>query len=190
MKLSPERLRAKPLLHRARSEFAFSLIEVTIALAISSVAVIALLGMFPAAMMAGRDAVDQTAIGTILEDVHERLEGSELTVGTVPGSPFFYDEQGRFWSQDQERPDNFTEEHFFRVDVRLAEPATTSGSSTPVELPESLLAATVEVSWPLDTDGNAIGRANPKASVTYMVTTLTGPDWKSIDPDYRAKVEY
>lgn len=176
------------LLQRTRSVLAFSLIEVSIALAISSVAIIALLGMFPAAMLAGRDAVDQTAIGTVLEDVHERLEGSELTTGTVPGSPFFYDEQGRFWSPDQERPDNFTEEHFFRVDVRLASPA--AGSSSTIEMPDGLLAATVELSWPLDENGQAVGRSNPKTSVTYMITTLTGPDWKAIDPDYRAKVEY
>lgn len=174
--------------HRARRVFAFSLIEVTIAMAIAAVAIIALLGMFPAAMMAGRDAVDQTAVGTVLEDVHERIEGSDLTAGTVPGSPFFYDEQGRFWSPDQERPDNFTEEHFFRVDVRLAIPAPGSGST--IEMPDELLAATVELSWPLDENGHSVGRGNPKASVTYMITTLTGPDWKSIDPDYRAKVEY
>lgn len=173
---------------RARRGPGFSLIEVTIALAIAAVGIIALLGMFPAAMLAGRDAVDQTAIGTVLEDVHERLEGSELIAGTVPDSPFFYDEQGRFWSPDQQRPDNFTEEHFFRVDVRLAEPATPPG--TTIEMPGSLLAATVELSWPLDDNGHAIGRGNPKTSVTYMITTLTGPDWKAIDPDYRAKVEY
>lgn len=169
---------------------AFSLIEVTIALAISSVAIIALLGMFPAAMLAGRDAVDQTAVGTVLEDVHERLEGSELIAGTVPGSPFFYDEQGRFWTPNQERPDSFTEEHFFRVDVRLADPQAGAGAGATVEMPDGLMAATVELSWPLDTNGHAIGSGNPKSSVTYMITTLTGPDWKAIDPDYRAKVEY
>ena len=172
----------------ARRRSAFSLIEVTIALAISSVAVIALLGMFPAAMSAGRDAVDQTAVGTVLEDVHERLEGSDLRAGVVDNSPFFYDEQGRFWSADQDRPDNFTEDRFFRVDVRLAEPRQDPGGG--FEIPEGLLSATVELSWPLDGSGQALGRGNPKTSVTYMITTLTGPDWKTIDPEYRAKIEY
>ena len=162
------------------------MIEVTIALAIASVAVIALLGMFPAAMNAGRDAVDRTAIGTVLEDVHERLEGTELIEGELP--PFYYDEQGRFWSADQERPDRFTENHFFRVDVCLSEPRPVPGSD--VEFPVELLSATVDVSWPLDQFGEAIGKGNPKTSVTYMITTLTGPDWKAIDPDYRAKIEY
>jgi uncharacterized protein (TIGR02598 family) len=164
------------------------LIEVTLALAVSAVAIIALLGMFPAAMLAGRDAVDQTAASTVLEDVHERLEGSELVKGTAPGSPFYYDEQGRFWSADQDRPDDFTEDRFFRVDVELSVPKPGDGST--VEIPDGLLAAKVYLSWPVDEGGTPIGKANPRAAVTYMVSTLTGSDWPEIDPDYVPKIEY
>ena len=166
----------------------FSLIEITIAMAIAAVAMVAILGMLPGAMKSTRDAVDQTAIGTVLEDIHERIEGSVLNEGSVPGAPFFYDAQGRFWTSAQDRPEDMVEDRFFRADVELVKPVSSTGTGVP--FPGDMLAAVVSLSWPVDESGQPLGHFNPRTTVTYMVTTLTGPDWPTIDPDYRPKIEY
>ena len=164
----------------------FSLVEITLAMGIAAVAMVSILGMLPQAMKYSRDSADQTAIGAVLEDVHDRLKGQNLVEGPALESPFFYDKQGRFWSANQGRPNTLDERRFFRVEVRLTKPQSPPG----IALPEDMLAAVVELFWPLDQRGEVIGRAKPKTTVTYMVTTLTGPDWQEIDPHYEPKLEY
>lgn len=166
----------------------FSLIEVVLAMGIAAIALISILGMLPYAMESSRASADQTAIGTVLEEVHERVKGEPIKAGVVAGSPYFYDPQGRFWEEGvADRAAGAAGfDRFFRVDVELQE----LPSDGPFEHADEVLAAVVEISWPVDEEGNAIGRKNPKTTITYPLTTLTGPDWKVIDPDYEPKVEY
>mgnify|MGYP000503374235 FL=1 len=51
------------------NEGAFSLVEVVLSVGIAAIALVSLLGMLPYAMESSRDGADQTAIGTVLEDV-------------------------------------------------------------------------------------------------------------------------
>ncbi len=171
----------------AQGDGGFSLVEITLAMGIAAVAMVSILGMLPQAMKYSRDSADQTAIGAVLEDAHDRIKGSRLEEGEVAESPLFYDQQGRFWSPDQARPGGLIEERFFRVEVTLSKPRPIEGLPEP---PEGMMAATVTLSWPLDESGQPRGIGNPRTSVTYMVTSLTGPDWEAIDPDYRPRLEY
>ena len=47
------------------------------------------------------------------------------------------------------------------------------------------------LSWPVNpADGEPMGEGNPKSSVTYYLTTLTGPEWEVIDEEYQPKIEF
>ena len=52
---------------------AFSLVEVTFAMAVAAVAIISIIGMLPHAMEMSRDSADRTAIGTLMEDATDRM---------------------------------------------------------------------------------------------------------------------
>ena len=175
---------------------AFSLIEITLAMGIAAIAMVSILGMLPQALKASRASADQTAIGAVLEDIHDRMEGNVLEEGRIPGSPFYYDEQGRFWEGEvktieESNPDlkRGGQLRFFRVEVELVRPREPAEASE-VVLPEDVLAARISMSWPLDEAGNPVGPGNPKTTVTYPVSTLTGPDWQLIEPEFQPKVEY
>ena len=181
-----------------RSARGFSLVEITLAMGIAAVAMVAILGMLPQALKASRASSDRTAIGAVLEDIHDRIEGHVLEEGPLPSSPFFYDEQGRFWKGDSSEEEGGGEEialiqvspeKFFRVEVELVRPRQLQAEEANA-VPDSLLAAKLSVSWPLDAEGVPVGTGNPKMILTYPVTTLTGPDWEIIEPEFQPKVEY
>ncbi len=163
---------------------AFSLIEVTIAMAIAAVSLVLIIGLLHPAMTSARDSADQTAIGTVLEDVHDRLEGSPLVVGVPEISPLYYDEQGRFVSDD--KADSLESRRFFKVELELAEFA---GETKPENI-GGMLGLSVEVYWPLDDKRNPLGSSKPKTTVSYPVTTFTGPDWPLIESEFVPKIEF
>ncbi len=166
----------------------FSLIEVTLAMTIASLALLSLIGLLPHSMKFERESADLTAIGTIIEDIHDRLEGQPLEKGVPSISPVFYDMRGRYWSRgvSENSPDAspLLSRRFFRADIELVESGNSSTSSIPP------FAVRINFSWPLDDEGNPIGDKKPNSSVTYYTTALTGPDWGEIDPDYQTKIEY
>ncbi|MCB1230529.1 MAG: hypothetical protein KDN19_09700 [Verrucomicrobiae bacterium] len=164
----------------------FSLVEITLAMGIAAVALIAILGMLPHAMKFSRDGADQTAIGAVLEDVHDRLKGNRLEEGEVDQAPFFYDQQGRFWSSENQNANQLTGRRFFRVEVMLTKPNEISGN----QFPTSMLTAVLKLYWPLDETGQPYGEMKPRTTVSYPVTALTGPEWETVDPDFKPKVEY
>ncbi len=164
----------------------FSLVEITLAMGIAAVAMVSILGMLPHALNYSRDGADQTAIGAVLEDVHDRLKGIVLRVGQVEDAPFFYDQQGRFWNEDRQEGDAFENARFFRVDVAIVEPA----SLPETDYPDSLHVAVVKLYWPLNESGEPFDAERPRTSVSYPVTTLTGPQWREIDSGYEPKLEY
>ena len=168
---------------------AFSLVEVAMDLAIGALALVSLIGILPQFMEYERDSADQTAIGTIMGDIHDRLEGEEYKEGVPSISPIFYNQQGGYWASEiaeaeaKDTPMQL-DRRFFRGEIELVKPVGDSALS------ESSMAVKIDFFWPLDDEGLPLGDKKPKASVTYYVTTLTGPDWEEIDSTYKPKIEY
>ncbi|NOY00218.1 MAG: prepilin-type N-terminal cleavage/methylation domain-containing protein [Verrucomicrobia bacterium] len=166
----------------------FSLVEVSMALAIGALAMVSLISVLPQLMKYERESADLSVVGMIMEDIHSRLEGQDFKEGVPSISPIFYDQRGRHWapSKDNElsEVDLSRDEKFFRGDIKLVNGADSSTSSN------SSLVIKIDFFWPVDKAGNPLGKQKEKTSVTYYTTTLTGPDWGSIDPNFQSKIEY
>ena len=165
------------------------MIEITITLGIATIALVSILGMLPQALRLSRDSADQTAIGTLLEDTHERLEGQPLEVGTPEISPLFYDQQGRHVDPEAEVENSLVGGPFFRVEltIRAADESVRPGhfkANKPFHLIQ------IEVFWPLQEDFEPLPSREPRVTIAYPITTLTGPDWQLVDPDYVPKIEF
>tara|TARA_R110002096_G_scaffold147220_11_gene306941 strand:+ start:14677 stop:15189 length:513 start_codon:yes stop_codon:yes gene_type:complete len=166
---------------------AFSLIEVTVAIALAAVLITAVLAILPQGMQAARNAEIRTLAGMILEDVRDRLEGQSLEEGVPPISPLFYDESGRIVESDA--AEDRHAERFYRVDLQIVKPA---GEQLPTNA-GGLMAAMVELGWPVDeasAEGELLGERPSTLTQTFLVTTLTGPDWEEIDANYEPKIEF
>jgi len=160
----------------------FTLTEIVFALAIIATAMLALIGLLPLGMDASRQAANHTIIATILEDLHNRLEGEKLQSGEVSFSPAFYSDAGTFISEDSEEKGVIP---YYQARVRVGDwaerPAHTSG----------VLPVVIELYWPVDSEtGEPIGGDKPKTTITYAASTLSGPDWREIDSSYTPKIEY
>jgi uncharacterized protein (TIGR02598 family) len=160
----------------------FTLTEIVLAIAIIATAMIAVLGLIPAGLNASRDATDSTVVATVLADLNNRLKGEPLRGGVVSFSPAFYDAAGNFIQTDPEKPITFRDVNY-RADVEILEWDSKPGGAA------GLRPVRLSLSWPVSTaNGEPIGPANPKAKVTFAVTTLTGPAWEEIDRKYVPKV--
>lgn len=158
---------------------AFTLIEMAIATAIAAVALVAILGVVPMALDIQGESIDQTSLGTVFEDVHDRLEGVELEPGVPSVSPLFYDFKGTFWEEENSEPID----RYFRVDLELIEPID--------EEDYGGLVVSVKVFWPLNEEGEPFDPdAKPNSVLSYYATTLTGPGWMDVDPNFIPKIEY
>tara|TARA_R110000850_G_scaffold60079_10_gene138186 strand:- start:1030 stop:1569 length:540 start_codon:yes stop_codon:yes gene_type:complete len=167
----------------------FSLIEVSIAMAIAAIALLSIIGILPHAMDMSRDSADQTAIGAILEDAHDRLEGQRLIKGVPLVSPLFYDQQGRFVEKVEDVDDvedPLINGAFFRIDLILSD---IHELNLPA-LASSMKAVKMKVFWPVRENGDPVHASAPELNVSYFVSALTGPDWSTIDPDFKPKIEY
>lgn len=166
---------------------AFSLIEVTVALAIVAFAVIALIGILPTALEDAGFSSDQTALGSMLEDISDRIK-SEVLTETEEDSPIlhFYDQRGFYLepprARDSDSIASVLGDSFFRVEVALRKP------DPKLELGETL-AAQIKIFWPLNEDKEPVHPNSPGREVTFLVGTRTGPEWKEIDSSYEAKIE-
>lgn len=187
---------------------AFTLIEVTVALAIVATGLIAIIGLIPVGLKASRRSAEHTMIAIILEDVHNRLQGQALVTGPLrefrdirglvrPGSPFYYDDQGVYLPEKSLDGDVITEaerlRRNYRADISIVPVRRGGNADLGVKLANApeLLAVVIELSWPLHPlTGEPMGDDNPKSTVSYYVTSLTGPEWKRIDPTYDHKIEY
>lgn len=163
-----------------RAAAGFTLIEVTLALAIIGVVFVALLGLLPAGLQASRQATDSTVIAVILEDLHNRLQGQVLKPGAASFSPAYFDAHGVYLNPQTAA----VTDRVYRADVEVGDWRKRPDGTS------ALQPVSVSVSWPIDTQSGEPATGNPKTTVTYTATTLTGPDWAEIDPNYRAKIEY
>lgn len=88
--------------HSIRSNArAFSLVEVTLALAVIAIGLIAILGLLPHGLQASRDAADNTIAATIVQDIFSEMRSQPFTGPpynlSAPGStPPLYFTHGGF----------------------------------------------------------------------------------------------
>lgn len=93
---------------QSRSKAGFSLIEVTIAMAIAAVALVTLLGLIPQGMDTMREAGDQAIMGRIHQQILNELQltpfedasGASL-LDRYDGMEFYYDAQGEELSDNR-----------------------------------------------------------------------------------------
>ena len=71
-----------PIASRKQSDNAFSLIEVVLALAVSAIGLVAILGLLPQGLQASRDAADNTISATIVHDIFSTLRASPFLNAT------------------------------------------------------------------------------------------------------------
>lgn len=165
----------------------FSFIEVVLALALVASGLVTLMALVPVGLKASHQAQRRTITGHILEDVHERLEGNPLREGPLESGPLFYDEEGVFVASDA-LADRLAR-RLFRVDVTIKKPV---GPDFTKEAP-GLKAVIIELAWPVNPQSGKILSAptpNTRATVSYFVTTLTGPAWEAIDKNFQPLIEY
>jgi len=109
----------------------FSLIEVTIAMAIAAVAVVTLLGMIPQGMRAMRDAGDQAIMGRIHQRLLSEIQltpfgkgtGTEL-IDSFDGKEEFFDDQG----EELETNERGSFSHIYSARIHIPK---TKGGKTP-----------------------------------------------------------
>lgn len=172
-----------------RSSTGFTLTEIVLCVAIISSVLVAVVGILPVGMDVSRKAVNHTVVATVLEDLHNRLQGVPLQPGEVPFSPAYYDDLGVFLpppgsGAGETAIAEFNARRVYRADVTvtpiISAPAHTS----------QLFAVRLEIGWPVDAAGSPVGSGNPQAEVTFVVTSLTGSDWKDMDPSFEARIEH
>lgn len=84
----------------------FSLIEVTIAMAIASVALVTLMGLIPQGMDTMREAGDQAIMGRIHQQVMSELQMADFeALNKFDGMEIFYDGQGEELSDSRNQGD-------------------------------------------------------------------------------------
>jgi hypothetical protein len=89
---------------------------------------------------------------------------------------------GVFIPPDADRKDQT--QRVYRADVRIGDwHKRPDGTS-------ALQPVTFAVSWPIDAETGEPAAGNPKTTVTYTATALTGTDWPVIDPNYQSKIEF
>ena len=174
----PQNSRAAALARRA----GFTLTEIVLALGIIATVFVAVLGLLPAGLDASKQAASSTIVASILETVHQRLQNQPLEKGVLPFSPLFFDDRGAIVPAEASKEQLFR--RLYRADVKIGEwrkqPEGTS----------NLRPITVELSWPVNGAGEAIGPDNPKTALTYPATTFTSPDWQEIYPPGRPDLKY
>jgi prepilin-type N-terminal cleavage/methylation domain-containing protein len=72
-------MKSHPTALRKRGERAFTLVEVVLALAVSAIGLVAILGLLPQGLQASRDAADNTISATIVHDIFSTLRTTPYT---------------------------------------------------------------------------------------------------------------
>ena len=126
----------------------FSLVEVTLALAIMAIGLIAIIGMIPQGVQSSRDAADNTLVATIAHDAFSEMRRQALTTWP-PGLPdVYYDAAGtNIPTQPQDR--------YFHIK------ATSQAGAVP-----NLLVVAATITWP--DKGTAVKPPNTNVFVTSI----------------------
>jgi uncharacterized protein (TIGR02598 family) len=123
------------------SRSAFSLVEVTLALAIMAIGLIAIIGMIPQGVQSSRDAADNTLAATIVHDTFNQLRQEAVTTWPPPSlatSPNLYYDVVATNATTSQTVDSYYHVHLTSL------PGTVAG----LPAPNLLLVVTAVVSWP------------------------------------------
>lgn len=153
------------------SRRAFSLIEVTIAMAIAAVAVLSLLGLVPQGMDTMRQAGDEAIQGRIHQQILNELQMTpfEDSTGSSPldqyhGMEFFYDAQGEELSDSKNQgavPDERKRGSFAHIySARVSIPAVGGSKQAPASVGGSKF------------DGYSFGGNQPNAFVRPVIVEV------------------
>lgn len=160
---------------------AFSLLEVTIAMAVVAFALLAVLSLLPVALKASSDATNDTRTSMIAQDVQTRIRTlpPPATAGGTVTRAWWYDSNARWVSMDASSPDY--SKVLYRVDLTLARLNSYPSSTDPAQQDPAntystqLVSAVAKISWPAN---NATG-ASPSGNgsqTTYTFYTRATPD--------------
>ena len=102
---------AMPLARTPRSTAAFSLVEVTLAIAIIAFAFVALFGLLPTGMQTFRAAIDTSNESWILQNINSMVQTTDFAgiedLGFVKsGEIFYFDEEARLTDTENHKGDD------------------------------------------------------------------------------------
>ncbi len=154
---------------------AFSLVEVVLALGITSFALIAILGLLTVGLDTSRDSIDDTVVSLLGQDAYTRVRAdvAKLYNQTTPTTPpftqsYYYDRDGRFVADPANNPT------FYQVSASVgplnAPPPNLSPANSSPRFPDDhpLLGATLAVRWPVASpSGSPAGKA--KSTFTFLL---------------------
>ena len=119
-----EKANSQYLFTMAKCRQAFSLVEVTLAIAIIATAFIALLGLIPAGLQIFKTTVDATNITRITTDMTSMLQASEYSKLSDLNKDyplFYYDADGAFLDSDKMVVGAYEKDRVYAVRVLLVE---------------------------------------------------------------------
>ena len=158
---------------------AFSLVEVVIALAVTSFALVAILALLPQGVQSANSSVSDTRCGLIAQDVALRLRTipgtlTSITPAVSPSTNFpslttnwWYDINGRYLGTNYATALYLVSAH--RAPLNAYPPNTNPTNQDPANAYSSELeAATVIVGWPVNTSTGAL----PPATVNTNTYTF------------------
>lgn len=142
---------------------AFSLVEVTLALGVVAFALVAILGLVPVALRSAKEAVDDTRVSLIMQDVSTRTRTLFSSSSLLsPATNWWYDTEGRYI--DQSAGANFSNA-LYRVSIVSGDLAT-----YPTNVTETTLRGVkANIFWPVD--------KNSGAEIPSSLNRATFPLW-------------
>lgn len=156
---------------------AFSLVEVSAALALVAFSLLAILGLIPVALKASREAVDDTRASLIAQDAATHLRAMPATSATTKTEMIlWYDRDGRYVEVDASKSDYSNA--MYRADVArgrlnsypahtaIADQDPANGDST------QLMGAIIVIRWPVNTTtGEPPANGTNRLSYSFLVRT-------------------
>ena len=131
-----------------------SLVEVTLSIGIVGFAMLAILGLMPVGLKSGGDAIDATRTSFICQDAQNRVRARVnyamfAAAADVPMT-LYYDRDGVFVGTTP------SARALYRVDATIYG-SWGSGAVPPTLDPAVLRPVTMQLRWPVDASGTAIG---------------------------------
>jgi uncharacterized protein (TIGR02598 family) len=150
----------------------FSMVEVTLAIGVVAVGLLAVFALVPVGLNSGRDAMDATRSSLMLQDVYSRVRGAINTsqlFTTPPPLSFYYTSEGIFFSDQTNLATALSTAQTNKSPLPNYKASVNVGSSWAVAPagidPTFLKPVIVSLGSPLDASGNVVGTANTTRSV-------------------------
>jgi uncharacterized protein (TIGR02598 family) len=156
-----------------RRDGGFSMVEVTLAIGVVAVGLLAVFALVPVGLNSGRDAMDATRSSLIQQDVFNRVRGAINTsqlFTTPPTLSFYYTSEGIFFSDQTNLAAAISTAQTNKTPLPNYKASVNVGNSWAAGAPASIDPAylkpvVVSLGSPLDSSGNVVGSANTARSV-------------------------